>query len=418
MNSELLAMLDYLEQERDIDKESLFKVVEEALTSAAKKELGETVIEPTVTIDRKNGELTTWAEFTVVEEVGDRRTEISLEDAHEYDEELEIGDTVNAPYQSTKTLTRIAAQSTKQAIMQRLRTFEKERVQDEYAEYIGELMSGVVRYFEKGEVVIDFGTAEGALRSGDRIPSEDYHNGDHITVLLKEVDVKRAGPSLICSRTHADLVRKLFEREVTEIAEELVEIKAIAREPGYRTKIAVHSDEPRIDPVGACVGLRGARVKAIVRELNREKLDIVHWTTDAKQLVTESLKPAEIVSVDLDYDSKKAKVSVGDEQYSLAIGKRGHNAKLARQLSGWDIEISRYVPEKELTFEERLEEVKGMFTKIPGVDSDVADRLVSNGYLSLDGIGAADPRDLMNIASIDEDTAQSILDYVKEKLNG
>ncbi|MCH2207254.1 MAG: transcription termination factor NusA [Lentisphaerales bacterium] len=416
MNSELLAMLDYLEQERDINKETLFDLVEEALTSAAQKELGETLVNPKVTINRSNGDVTTWADFEVVEEIGDRRTETDVESAKEYDLDAAIGDVVTCKYETSKNLTRIAAQSTKQAIMQKLRQLEKERVNEEFVDHVGELLNGTVRYFERGDVVIDFGTAEGALSAGDRIPSEDYHNGDHITVLLKEVNVKRSGPSLVCSRTHADLVRKLFEREVTEITDGIVEIKAIAREAGYRTKIAVVSSEDRIDPVGACVGLRGARVKAIVRELNREKLDIVHWTPDVKQLITEALKPAEVMKVELDYDSQSAKVKVGDDQYSLAVGKRGHNAKLARQLTGWNIEIARFQYEEEQTFEQRLEEVKSMFMKIPGITEEAASNLISNGYLSLDGIGAADVSDLTGIDAIDEEQAQSIIDYVKAKL--
>ena len=417
MNSELLAMLDFLEQEREIDKTTLFTLVEEALTFSAEKELGETVNEPRVVINRQNGDIVTWADFEVVKDVGDRRTEVSLADAKQYKKDAKIGDIVTCEYETTKSLTRIAAQATKQAIMQKLRMLEKERVQEEYAESVGELLAGTVRYFEKGDVVIDLGTAEGALSQQDRIPSEDYHNGDHITVILRDVNVKRSGPSLICSRTHPDLVRKLFEREVTEIAEGVVEIKAIAREAGYRTKIAVSSSEDRIDPVGACVGLRGARVKAIVRELNREKLDIVHWTTDAKQLITEALKPAEVIKVELDYDEHTAKVTVSDEQYSLAVGKRGHNAKLARQLTGWEIDISRFQYEEEKSFESRLEEVKAMFQKIDGVSEEIAQNMVNNGYLSLDGIAASEVPDIINIDGIDEELAEVILKYAREKTN-
>lgn len=416
MNSELLAMLDFLEQERDIEKATLFSLVEEALTLSAQKELGETVNNPKVIINRVNGDIVTWADFEVVEEIGDRRVEIDVDGATGFKLDAAIGDIVCCEYQTTKSLTRVAAQSTKQAITQKLRQLEKERVQDDYEDSIGELLNGTVRYFERGDVIIDLGPAEGSLSQQDRISAEDYHNGDHITVLLKDINVKRSGPSLICSRTHPDLVKKLFEREVTEIAEGIVEIKAIAREAGYRTKIAVSSSEDRIDPVGACVGLRGARVKAIVRELNREKLDIVHWTTDAKQLITEALKPAEVIKVDLDLDAQSAKVSVSDDQYSLAVGKRGHNAKLARQLTGWNIDITRLKVEEEQTFEQRLEEVKAMFTKIPGITDEIATDLVSNGYLSLDGIGASDPSDLANISGITDDMATEILQYVKEKL--
>ena len=416
MNSELLAMLEYLEQERDIDRETMFKIVEEALTAAAVKELEGTVNEPTVSIDRKNGDVITWALFEIVEEVGDRRTEISLEDAHEYDEELEIGDEVRAEYKTSKSMSRIAAQTTKQAIMQKLRLLERERVQDDFQDQVGELLNGIVRYFERGEVIIDFGQAEGSLGNSDRISGEDYRNGDNITVLLKEININRSGPSLICSRTHVDLVRRLFEREVSEIDQGIVEIKAIAREAGYRTKIAVSSSEARIDPVGACVGMRGSRVKAIVRELNREKLDIIHWTSDVKELITEALKPAEIMKVELDYEEEKAVVVVSDDQYSLAVGRRGHNARLARQLTGWNIEITRFKFEEEQTFEQRLEEVKAMFTKVPGINEEFANSLIDNGYLSFAGLGAAEANDLTSISDISTEEAEEILDYVRKKI--
>jgi len=416
MNNELLAMLEYLEQERDIDKETMFLIVEEALTCAAVKELGDTVNEPTVTIDRKSGDVITWALFEVVEEVGDRRTEMALEDAEEYDDEVEVGDSVRAEYKTTKSMSRIAAQATKQAIMQKLRQLERERVQDDFQDQVGELLNGTVRYFEKGDVIVDFGQAEGSLSNQDRISGEDYRNGDNITVLLKEININRAGPSLICSRTHTDLVRRLFEREVSEIDQGIVEIKAIAREAGYRTKIAVSSSEARVDPVGACVGMRGSRVKAIVRELNREKLDIIHWTADVKELITEALKPAEIMEVELDYTEQKAIVTVSDDQYSLAVGRRGHNAKLARQLTGWNIEITRYKFQEEQTFEQRLEEVKAMFSKIPGISDELASKLIDNGYLSLAGLGAAEVTDLTSISEVSDEEADEILEFVRKKI--
>ncbi|NQZ55925.1 MAG: transcription termination/antitermination protein NusA [Lentisphaeraceae bacterium] len=416
MNNELLAMLEFLEQERDIDKDTMFQIVEEALTSAAQKELEGTVNEPTVTIDRKSGDVVTWALMDVVEEVGDRRTEIDVEDAQDIDAEIEIGDTIRTEFKTTKSMSRIAAQATKQAIMQKLRLLERERVQDDYEDQIGELLNGTVRYFERGEVIIDFGQAEGSLGNYDRISGEDYRNGDNITVLLKEININRSGPSLICSRSHVDLVRRLFEREVSEIEQGIVEIKGIAREAGYRTKIAVSSSEARVDPVGACVGMRGSRVKAIVRELNREKLDIIHWTSDTKDLIKEALKPAEVMEVELDYDEEKAIVTVSDDQYSLAVGRRGHNAKLARQLTGWNVVITRYEFKEEQTFEDRLEEVKAMFAKVEGVSEELADSLVSNGYLSLAGLGAAEASDLTSISEISAEEAEEILEIVRKKI--
>ena len=416
MNNELLAMLEFLEQERDIDKDTMFQIVEEALTTAAQKELEGTVNEPTVTIDRKSGDVVTWAQMEVVEEVGDRRTEISLEEAQEYDDEIEIGDSVRTEFKTTKSMSRIAAQATKQAIMQKLRLLERERVQDDYADQVGELLNGTVRYFERGEVIIDFGQAEGSLGNYDRISGEDYRNGDNITVLLKEININRSGPSLICSRSHVDLVRRLFEREVSEIEQGIVEIKAIAREAGYRTKIAVSSSEARVDPVGACVGMRGSRVKAIVRELNREKLDIIHWTADTKELIKEALKPAEVMEVELDYDEEKAVVTASDDQYSLAVGRRGHNAKLARQLTGWNVEITRYEFQEEQTFEDRLEEVKAMFAKVDGISDELAASLVDNGYLSLAGLGAAEASDLTSISDLSAEEAESILEVVRQKI--
>lgn len=414
MNSDLLAMLEFLESEKEIEREELFRIVEEALSISAKKENPD-YFEPRVTIDRKTGEMTTWATFVVVEEeIGNRRTEVTLEMAQERypDEEIEVEDEIQWDFQTTKSLSRIAAQTTKQAIIQRLRQIEKERVVEEFSDLEGELVSGTVRHFEKGEVIVDFGRAEGAIGHKDRVPTEDYNNGDHITLLLKEINVKRSGPSLILSRSHVDFVKKLFEREVAEIAEGIVEIKGIAREAGYRTKIAVYAEDEKIDPVGACVGMRGSRVRNIVSELNREKVDIIVWQEDIEDLVRECFKPAEILDMDVDYDTQQIKIKANEADYSQIIGKKGQNIRLTNRLTGWNIEVTKDVVEEENTFLSKITAAKSSLTSLPHVDDIVVEDLMANGYLSIDGISEADPADLATVPGLNAEKVAEIFEYI------
>jgi len=412
MSNDLIAMLEYLEMERDIDRETLFELVEDSLAKAARKELGPYEgLE--VQINRRNGQITTTAEFTVVKKVEDKFTQMTVDKVSSKFPKAKVDDVIQWELSSRKGFTRIAAQSTKQAILHRLRQVEKERVVEEFSNRLGELMMGVVRQFEKGDLIVDFGRAEGSMGPGDRVPTEDYQTGDHITVVLTGINTTHPGPSLIVSRTSTNLVKKLFEREVSEIAENIVEIKAIAREPGYRTKIAVHSSEERVDPVGACVGMRGARVKAIVRELNREKIDIVRWHEDIKQFITEALKPAEFVKLEINQDRKSVSIITTEDQYSLAIGKRGQNARLTSKLTGWKVDVLKQKERDAISFEEKINKVKQIFLSIPDVSEEVAQALVLNGYNSVDGLLEADAKDLAEIDCLDLAAAEQILAHLK-----
>ncbi len=407
MNSDLLAVLDYLERDRGLEREAITRVIEEAMESAAHKADGPNEI--TVKLDPATGDITATAKVKVVEEIEDREHEISVEDAKEQFPDCEVGDEVDWSI-PPQELGRIVAQTTRQGIFQRLRQVEKDLVRDEYKDRIGEVLYGIVTRFEKGDVIIDFGGHEGALRHEDRIPSEDYQLGDHTTCVLVDVNMDRPGPVLRVSRTHETLVERLFEREVSEIAEGIVEIKAVAREPGYRSKIAVFSNDSKVDPVGACVGIRGSRVKTIVRELNGEKVDIIPWDSDVKRFVAAALQPAEIRDLSLDESRKQVHIIVDKDQLSLAIGKRGQNARLAHKLTGWKIDIKKEAQIEETSMADRLQAVAQTLSDTIGIDPDTAVLLVDNGYLSVDGIRAADLEDLTAIEGIDEDTAKRILE--------
>ena len=412
MNSELVAMVEYLEQEKQIDKAVLFDLIEDAMVSVYEKEIDEES-EISVDINRKTGNVTIIADVTVVDEVLDRRNEIDLEAARkEYGDEIQLDDTVKWKLTQDQ-MSRIAAQNTRQAIMQRLRAYEKERVVDEFSDLVGELISGTVRHFERNELLVDFGRATGGLGKEDRVPRERFDNGDHITVLLKEIDPRKSGPSLVLSRTDGQLVAKLFEREVTEIQNGLVEIKGVSRKAGFRTKIAVASET--LDPVGACIGLRGSRVKAICQELNNEKLDIIGYNEDIRLYVTEAFKPNPIEEIDVDEDGRLLKVFVNEDSYRSIVGRDGENVRLTEALLDWDIEIEKYVYNTEITFDEHIQESFQTFTKIPGVDENSARSIIDAGFLSLEGLSEASPEDFESI-DISDELVNDIIEYAKSRL--
>ncbi len=412
MNNELVAILDYLERDRGLERDVLVRVIEESLVSAARKAVGP-ANDLKVKLDPKTGDLQATATLTVVEHVMHPDSEISFERARTKLPEAELGQQVEWEV-TPSNFGRIAAQTAKQGIMQRLRQAEKDRVRDEFTDRIGDILYGVVTRYEQGEVVIDFGRAEGVLRHSGRVPSEDYQNGDHICCILTEVNVKRPGPILVVSRTDPELVKRLFEREVTEIAEGIVEIKAVAREPGFRSKIAVHSKEPKVDPVGACVGIRGSRVKTIVRELSGEKVDIIRWDADLRTYVANALQPAQIKSIQIDEANKQVRILVEPDQLSLAIGKRGQNARLTHKITGWKIDIKKVEEKKEASLEERISQAVNTLAALPGISRDIAQTLVNNGFLSTDGLREANLEDLTDIDGIDDEMAQAIKNSVSQ----
>ncbi len=416
MNSELIAVLDYLENERGIDRETLLELVEESLLAAARKAVGP-ANDLSVRIDRKTGDIHAWARLTVVETITHPDSEITLAEAQASQPETQLGDIVEWEV-TPEDFGRIAAQTAKQTIMQRLRQAERSRVCDEYQDQLDQLISGVVSRVERGELIIDFARgAEGSMRYSERIPGEEYRPGDHITALLIEINLDRPGPALNVSRSHPNFVRRLFEREVTEIAEGLVEIKAVAREAGYRSKLAVHSREERVDPVGSCVGLRGNRVKTVVRELGGEKVDIIRWSDDIRTFVANALQPAKLSSVEVDQANRSVSVTAPDDQLSLAIGRKGQNARLAAKLTGWHIDISKKEEApKEEAFEDKVRHAVERLASVPGIGNEFASALVSHGFLSLEGIIAAETSDLADIEGIGAENAEKVIEAARTAL--
>ena len=415
MNNEMLAMLEYLENDRGIQRETLITLIEEALASSATKVLG-LASEVKVKIDSRTGDIRAFAHVTVVPEFA-RDGEVSLKNAQRKYPAVKVGDQVEWEV-TPANFGRIAAQTAKQTIMQKLRQAEKVRVAEDNKDRIGQLLVGVVRKIEKGDVYIDYHRAEGIMRHGDKIPGEDYQMGDHITALLVAVNPDGHGPCLNVSRSHPDFVRALFEREVSEIGEGLVTIKAVAREPGYRTKIAVDTSEQRVDPVGACVGVKGMRVKNIVRELANEKVDIIRWCKDVGNFVENALQPAKLSGVKVDPAANTVRVTVPDDQLSLAIGKRGQNARLASKLTGWKIDIApeqKVEGTEELSFEDRVKKATETLAAVPGIGVETAAKLVQNGFLTLEGILAAEAADLAGIDGIEAARAEEILEIARKQ---
>jgi transcription termination/antitermination protein NusA len=404
MNSELQSVVEYMEKERGIDRETVIQAIESALVSAAKKGMGPNR-DLSVTINRKTFDISAFVETIVVERVTSVSEQLSVRDAQRIKPGAQAGEFVLVPIPPHK-LGRIAAQVAKQAIMQKIRQAEKERVFDEYKDRAGDIVSGSVRRFDRNDVVIDLGRAEAFMPSRERVPTEEYQAGDRIRAYVLKVDNESAGPEIILSRTHPDFVRRLFELEVSEIADGTVEIKGIAREAGFRSKIAVVSHDEKVDPVGACVGMKGIRVKNIVRELSGEKIDIVRWHTDVKTFVTNSLAPARLAAIEVDEDIHTVRVTVDPDQLSLAIGKKGQNARLTSKLTGWKIDIQK--DEGSKTFEEKVAEAVDQLALVDGVSREHAEMLVKSGFLSAEMLLTADMEDLLIVEGLDQDTAAAI----------
>ena len=337
MNKAFIESIEALERERGISKETLFKVIENALVAAYKKEYGANQ-NVTAYIDRENGDISIYLSLKVVEEVEDENTEMSLAEAQEIDEEYEVGDDVEFMV-TPKEFSRIAAQNVKNTIMQKIKETEREMIFNEYIDSVGTLMNGTVQRESRGTLHVNLGKADGILPVKEQTVGERYNVGDRIKVYIMDVKKSTKGAQIFLSRTHPGLVKRLFELEVPEIEDGDVEIVSISREAGSRTKMAVRSIEPGIDPLGACVGARGIRVQNVVDELNNEKIDIILWSDDPEELIRNVLSPAKVDRVEIDEEEKSAKVIVKDDQLSLAIGKSGQNVRLAARVSGWKIDI-------------------------------------------------------------------------------
>lgn len=411
MNAEFLAILEFWEREKGISKKVLITAVEEALVSAAKKAVGP-ARELRCVIDPKNGDIKAFAKLLVSEKVISKHDQISVADARRMKPDAQLGDELEVEV-TPANFGRIASQNAKQALMQHIRRAEKELIFSEFKDRGGDIISGTVRRFDRSDVAIDLGKYEAILPNRERVPTEEYQIGERIRCYVKAVENNIHGPEIILSRADPQFVVKLFELEVSEINDGTIEIKGIAREPGFRTKLAVHSRDEKVDPVGACVGLRGQRVKNIVRELNNEKVDIIKWDSNIKTYLTNALAPAKLKSFEVDEANRRVKILVSADQLSLAIGKRGQNARLSSKLTGWHVDIEA---EQVTTmgFEEKVARAVQAVAAIPGVTEEQASVLVHNGFLSLEDLLQAELADLEAIPEIGEQ-AGSVLEAVRSE---
>jgi N utilization substance protein A len=337
MNRELISVIDEIGRQKGIDKARVIGAIESALQTAAKKRFGQAE-NIQVEIDPKTGEISVVSKKIIVETVSNPKAEISLQEARQYDSEAEVGDEIGSLIEMSE-LGRIAAQTAKQVIFQKVREAEWEAVQREYSTRQGDLVTGIILGMERRNYLVDLGKTEAILPIQEQIPRETYRRGDRVKAMLLEVRRTPKDVQVILSRSHPQFVAKLFELEVPEVMEKIIEIRSVVREPGDRTKIAVTSREKAVDPVGACVGIKGSRVQAVVRELRGEKIDIITWTQDPRVFIAEALNPATIEKVGIDEEKKSALVVAADSQLSLAIGKNGQNVRLAARLTGWKIDI-------------------------------------------------------------------------------
>ncbi|NIQ96393.1 MAG: transcription termination/antitermination protein NusA [Desulfuromonadales bacterium] len=355
MVTNLNHIIDQVVKDKGIDRQVLVEALEAAVLSAANKKFRNTR-DLEAHYNDELGEVELFEFVTVVDEVEDSYKEIDLGEAKEIDPDVEVGDSLGMKMDATG-FSRIAAQTAKQVIIQKVREAEREGVYNEFKDRLGEVVNGIVRRYERGDLIVDLGRAEALLPQREQIPRENYRQGDRVRAIISEVKLSTKGPQVILSRTHPGLVASLFQNEVPEIAEALVEIKSVSREPGSRAKIAVVSHDPDVDPVGACVGMRGSRVQNVVSELRGEKIDIIPWTHDIGRFACSALAPAEVTRIYVDNEEEALEIIVPDDQLSLAIGKRGQNVRLAAKLTGWKIDIKSETRAAEAALEEEaLEE--------------------------------------------------------------
>jgi N utilization substance protein A len=411
---ELLQIADAVAREKTIDRSIVIAAMEDAIAKAARSRYGaETDVH--AEINSKTGELRLSRHMMVVENVENSAIEMTLEDARQHNPAAQVGDTI-ADTLPPLEYGRIAAQSAKQVIVQKVREAERDRQYAEYKDRIGEIVNGVVKRVEYGNAVLDLGRGEAVIRRDELLPRETFRNGDRVRAYVYDVRREPRGPQIFLSRTHPQFMAKLFTQEVPEIYDGIIEIKAVARDPGSRAKIAVVSRDSSVDPVGACVGMRGSRVQAVVNELAGEKIDIIPWQPDIATFVVNALAPAEVVKVVLDEVRERIEVVVPDAQLSLAIGRRGQNVRLASQLTGWDIDILTEAEESERRQKEFAERSK-MFMESLDVDETVAQLLSSEGFTSVEDLAFVPVEELADIEGFDADTAAELQNRAKDYLD-
>jgi N utilization substance protein A len=403
MNTALKKVIDQVSREKGVDQDILIKALEEAVKTAARKKLGPDY-DLEVNFNEEVGEIEVFEFKEVVEDVTDKHLQVSLKEAKTIDPDCQVGDELGIKM-DTDEFGRIAAQSAKQVIMQRLREAERNLVYGDYKDRRGEIVHGIVQRFDKGAIIANLGRAEAELPVKEQIPKETFRQGDRIRAYILDVKQFSRGPQIILSRTHPNFLSALFENEVPEIAEGIVKIIQVAREPGSRAKIAVSSKDSDVDPVGACVGMKGSRVQAVVQELRGEKIDIVTWDPDPARFICNALAPAEIVRVVVDEDNETMGVVVPDDQLSLAIGKRGQNVRLASKLSGWNLDVT-----SESDYNRGLKEAYDSLLDLNGVGEKTALNLYQAGFRSAEDVANAPPSDLTQLKDIGEEKAKKIIE--------
>jgi N utilization substance protein A len=401
--SEIKRVIEQVSRDKGIDRQILIKALEEALKSAARKKYGPKV-DIEVQYSEETGELEVFQFKEVAEVVEEPMLQISLEEGRRLDPECELGDSLGTKM-DTNTFGRIAAQSAKQVIIQKLKDAEKDAVYTSYIERRGEIINGIVQRIDRGDIIVNLGQTEGVLPIREQVPKESYRRGDRIRALILEVLHESRGPQVVLSRTHPNFLITLFRTEVPEISEGIVSIMGASREPGVRAKIAVASSNSDIDPVGACVGMKGSRVQNVVQELRGEKIDIIPWHIDPAKFVCSSLAPAEISRVIIDEDNRSMEVIVPDEFLSIAIGKKGQNVRLASKLSGWHLDVK-----SESAYNQAMQSGYNSLMALPGVGISLADALYEKGFYSAEEIAKASREELLQIRGVDEAMADSLIE--------
>ena len=413
MNYDILEALGQITKDKNLDLNYVIETLESGLLQAAKKKLGgaENVA---VKLDRKTGEIKMFLIKKVVKKVEDPKIEISRDEAQEIAEEAEIGGEVQIPLHF-EDFGRNAIAMAKQILIQRIQEAARDKVFEEYKDRVGEIVSGAVQQVDKGNIIVNLGKAEGFMPAKEQIPNEKFRQGNRIRAYILTVEKSSKGPQIILSRTHPAFLRRLFELEVPEIFEKIIEIKGVAREPGERAKVAVTSVDSRIDPVGACVGIRGSRVQGIVRELNNERIDVIQWSADPETFVSQSLAPAKIIHIDTNSQDKTMDVVVGDDKLSLAIGKAGQNARLASKLTGWKINILSETDYKQNKKKKQEEEETAVseLSQLSGVGEKLAEKIKEAGYNSLADLAETTVEDLTQIEGIGEKKAVKLIEQAK-----
>jgi N utilization substance protein A len=402
---ELIQIADAVAREKSIDKSLVIEAMEDALARAARSRYGhETLVK--AEINPQTGETRLWRLLEVVEAVENDATQIGLKDAQHKNPEAEIGAFISEPLPPID-FGRVAAMSAKQVITQKVRDAERDRQYNDYKDRMGEIVNGIIKRVEYGHVIVDLGRAEAVVRRDQQLPRENYRNGDRLRSYIMDVRREPRGPQIFLSRSHPQFMAKLFEQEVPEVYDGVIEIKAVARDPGSRAKIGVMSNDSSIDPVGACVGMRGSRVQAVVNELGGEKIDIVPWSPDPATFVVNALAPAEVSKVVLDEELDRIEVVVPDEQLSLAIGRRGQNVRLASQLTGFEIDIMTE-EEESAKRQEEFRQRSELFMQALDVDDMMAGLLISEGFAKIEELALVELDELISIEGLDEDTAAEL----------